>query len=117
MRAKDAFGFIYSHASYSDNRYEKGVDCEWRIEADEALGVQLRFSQFHLEAEASCHYDYVEVFDGAAALSERLMGRFCSDEVCEEQEETYSCLPASSRALLQCCFVYTQTTRWRKRAS
>lgn len=43
-----------SHARYGDNNYDNRVDCEWKIQASEGHGVQLKFTAFDLEDEAEC---------------------------------------------------------------
>uniref|UniRef100_A0A914RSC5 CUB domain-containing protein n=1 Tax=Parascaris equorum TaxID=6256 RepID=A0A914RSC5_PAREQ len=55
--------------------------CEWRILADAGRGVELRFAQFDLEKEASCDFDFVEVFDGHDRSDDHKLGHFCGDQV------------------------------------
>lgn len=43
--------------------------------------MELRFAQFDLEKEASCDFDFVEVFDGHDRSDEHKMGHFCGDQV------------------------------------
>uniref|UniRef100_A0A0M3K4P2 Tumor necrosis factor-inducible gene 6 protein (inferred by orthology to a human protein) n=1 Tax=Anisakis simplex TaxID=6269 RepID=A0A0M3K4P2_ANISI len=81
LRAEHTIGFIYSHARYSDNKYEKKMRCEWRILADVNRGVELRFAQFDLEKESNCDFDYIEVFDGYERTEEHKMGHFCGDQL------------------------------------
>lgn len=81
LKAEETVGFIYSHAKYSDDKYEKKMRCEWYVVAEAGRGVQIRFAQFDLEKEANCDFDFVEIYDGDERKDERLMGRFCGDEL------------------------------------
>ncbi|KHN89126.1 Zinc metalloproteinase nas-39, partial [Toxocara canis] len=90
LKAEDTIGFIYSHARYSDDKYDKKMTCEWRIIAEAGRGVELRFAQFDLEKEANCEFDYVEVFDGLDRSDEHKMGHFCGDEVISVIKRVYN---------------------------
>uniref|UniRef100_A0A915BIG2 Metalloendopeptidase n=2 Tax=Parascaris univalens TaxID=6257 RepID=A0A915BIG2_PARUN len=81
LKAEETVGFIYSHARYSDDKYDKKMRCEWRILADAGRGVELRFAQFDLEKEASCDFDFVEVFDGHDRSDDHKLGHFCGDQL------------------------------------
>ncbi|WKY03605.1 hypothetical protein Q1695_004951 [Nippostrongylus brasiliensis] len=82
LTAESSPGHIYSHATFSDSKYGKSQDCWWRVSARARhRGVRLEFSTFTLEAEESCQYDYVEVYDGLEPVHSKLFGRFCGDQV------------------------------------
>ncbi|VDK86383.1 unnamed protein product [Litomosoides sigmodontis] len=81
LKAEQTTGFIYSHARYSDGKYEKTMRCEWRILAEPNRGVNLRFAQFDLEREANCEFDYVEIYDGDKILEENRVARYCGDKL------------------------------------
>lgn len=81
LEADESVGFIYSHARYSDHKYEKKMKCKWTILASPGMGVQLRFTQFNLEQESGCEYDYIEILDGETSDSSRF-GRYCGEKVC-----------------------------------
>lgn len=73
---------LYSHARFGDFNYDNNADCEWTIGAAPGAPpyIQLTFLTFEVEAENSCLYDYVEVFNGLDA-AESSLGRFCSYNV------------------------------------
>ncbi|VDN92429.1 unnamed protein product [Brugia pahangi] len=81
LKAEQTIGFIYSHARYSDGKYEKKMRCEWRIVAESNRGVNIRFAQFDLEHEANCEFDYVEIYDGYEILEEYRVARYCGDKL------------------------------------
>nr|CDP91970.1 BMA-NAS-39, isoform c [Brugia malayi] len=81
LKAEQTIGFIYSHARYSDGKYEKKMRCEWRIVAESNRGVNIRFAQFDLEREANCEFDYVEIYDGYEILEEYRVARYCGDKL------------------------------------
>lgn len=57
--------------------------CEWRILAEPNRGVNIRFTQFDLEREANCEFDYIEIYDGDEILEEHRVARYCGDKVIE----------------------------------
>ncbi|KAK6025271.1 CUB domain protein, partial [Ostertagia ostertagi] len=84
LTAESSPGHIYSHATFSDSKYGKSQDCWWRVSArSRHRGVRLEFSTFTLEAEESCQYDYVEIYDGLEPVHHRLFGRYCGDQIPE----------------------------------
>uniref|UniRef100_A0A7I5EAH1 Metalloendopeptidase n=1 Tax=Haemonchus contortus TaxID=6289 RepID=A0A7I5EAH1_HAECO len=84
LTAESSPGHIYSHATFSDSKYGKSQDCWWRVSAKSRhRGVRLEFSTFTLEAEETCQYDYVEIYDGLEPAQHRLFGRFCGDQIPE----------------------------------
>ena len=42
-------------------RYPPDLDCEWRLLVPEGSAVSLTFSQFQLEDDSDCSYDFLEV--------------------------------------------------------
>ncbi|VDM95878.1 unnamed protein product [Thelazia callipaeda] len=81
LKADESIGFIYSHAHYSDGKYEKKMRCEWRIHSKPGRGVNLRFAQFDLERETNCEFDYVEIYDGSEQLRQKRVARYCGDKL------------------------------------
>ncbi|XP_045482434.1 cubilin [Harmonia axyridis] len=57
-------------------RYLSDLDCEYNIKLDPGLRVKIEFVSFDLEADVSCKYDYLEVFEGPDTSSP-LIGRYC----------------------------------------
>uniref|UniRef100_A0A914DQL4 Metalloendopeptidase n=1 Tax=Acrobeloides nanus TaxID=290746 RepID=A0A914DQL4_9BILA len=78
LYAESSTGFIYSHAYYGDRKYEKSSKCQWEIIADPESNVKLLFTQFSLESEDTCEYDFVAIFDGEKR-EKKMYGPFCGD--------------------------------------
>ncbi|XP_032091371.1 procollagen C-endopeptidase enhancer 1 [Thamnophis elegans] len=57
--------------------YPPGKTCTWTITVPEGQVVMLSFRVFDLEPEPTCRYDYLEVFNGHAALESQRLGRYC----------------------------------------
>jgi hypothetical protein len=51
------------------------------IRAPPGKAVRLRFTNFALEPEGNCEYDFVEVYDGETEASS-FFGRYCGTMVC-----------------------------------
>uniref|UniRef100_A0A1I7YT12 CUB domain-containing protein n=1 Tax=Steinernema glaseri TaxID=37863 RepID=A0A1I7YT12_9BILA len=82
LTAERSVGYVYSHARYSDNKYDKKLNCRWVISSsDRKQGVELRFTQFAVEMGTSCEYDYVAIYDGAVATENNKFGQFCGDKI------------------------------------
>ncbi|KAK0420415.1 hypothetical protein QR680_014670 [Steinernema hermaphroditum] len=82
LSATRSVGYIYSHARYSDNKYDKKLNCRWEISSsDRNQGVELRFTQFAVEMGTSCEYDYVAIYDGSVATENNKFGQFCGDKI------------------------------------
>ncbi|KAM3920451.1 embryonic protein UVS.2-like [Leptodactylus fuscus] len=62
-------GYPLSYYSY--------LDCGWIITAPAGHKITLTVTDFAVESEATCSYDYLAVFDGPN-VSSRLMGKYCS---------------------------------------
>jgi len=52
------------------------MDCSWKIEAPEGMKVELVAKSFDIEADSTCDYDYVMLYDGRDATSTSL-GKYC----------------------------------------
>jgi len=46
------------------NNYDNGVDKEFKVNADEGHIIELWFTDFDIEPETSCRYDWVQIIDG-----------------------------------------------------
>lgn len=80
LLADRSMGFIYSHAAYGGFSYDNKMYCDWTILARDNLGVGLKFTNFELEDEYNCEYDYVELYDGEDDEAIKI-GRFCGNKV------------------------------------
>ncbi|KAH3873470.1 membrane frizzled-related protein-like [Dreissena polymorpha] len=71
------FGQISSHGGFNNSHnYGKNMNCIWRVQAPEGQNVELVAKDFDVEADPSCGYDYVELFDGDSVNAPSL-GKFC----------------------------------------
>lgn len=91
LAAGEEVKHLYSHARYGDNAYESRADCDWNIEAPPDHFVRLTFLTFDLEPEASCRYDYVQVFGGLDG-SGGSYGTFCGTKMPPEIVSTSEAL-------------------------
>ncbi|KAG8147707.1 hypothetical protein E2320_022485 [Naja naja] len=57
--------------------YPHSKTCTWTITVPEGQVVMLSFRVFDLEPDPKCRYDYLEVFNGNAALESQTLGRYC----------------------------------------
>jgi len=57
--------------------YCDGLDCIWTITAPASTMIMLEFSDFQLEDDSSCSYDYVLVYDGATTSNDTLGSKAC----------------------------------------
>lgn len=53
--------------------------CHWTIEAPQGYKIRLELSAFNLEADSTCRFDYLLVYDGPSVGSTEL-GRFCGPD-------------------------------------
>ncbi|XP_061196173.1 dorsal-ventral patterning tolloid-like protein 1 [Saccostrea echinata] len=67
-------GLINSQSQGS--RYHNNADCTWRIHAPVGKVIRLTSTYFNLEADDSCSYDYLNVYDGSNTNA-KLLGEFC----------------------------------------
>ncbi|KRY12598.1 Tolloid-like protein 1 [Trichinella patagoniensis] len=79
IRAERTVGYVYSHATYGGSNYENRVACEWTLLAEDGMSVEIQFTNFELEEEVHCEYDYVEIYDGDSENAMRL-GRYCGNK-------------------------------------
>ncbi|XP_041635927.1 procollagen C-endopeptidase enhancer b [Cheilinus undulatus] len=56
--------------------YKPNSKCTWYITVPEGHVVMLSFRLFDLEADPTCRYDYLDVYNGHSRLVQKL-GRFC----------------------------------------
>ncbi|XP_061664567.1 procollagen C-endopeptidase enhancer 2-like [Syngnathoides biaculeatus] len=56
--------------------YKANSKCSWYITVPEGHVVMLSFRLFDMEAEPTCRYDYLDVYNGHTRLVQKL-GRFC----------------------------------------
>ncbi|XP_026123823.1 procollagen C-endopeptidase enhancer 2-like isoform X1 [Carassius auratus] len=67
-------GFVASEGFPS--HYKANSKCTWYITVPEGQAVVLQFRIFDLEADPTCRYDYVDVYNGHSYTVQKL-GRFC----------------------------------------
>uniref|UniRef100_A0A8C1FZG1 Procollagen C-endopeptidase enhancer b n=1 Tax=Cyprinus carpio TaxID=7962 RepID=A0A8C1FZG1_CYPCA len=67
-------GFVASEGFPS--HYKPNSKCTWYITVPEGHAVMLQFRIFDLEADPTCRYDYVDVYNGHSYTVQKL-GRFC----------------------------------------
>ncbi|KAM8899513.1 procollagen C-endopeptidase enhancer b isoform 1-T2 [Spinachia spinachia] len=58
------------------NPYKPNSKCTWYITVPEGHVVMLSFRLFDIEADPTCRYDYLDVYNGHTRLVQKL-GRFC----------------------------------------
>uniref|UniRef100_A0A3Q2NXA3 Procollagen C-endopeptidase enhancer b n=1 Tax=Fundulus heteroclitus TaxID=8078 RepID=A0A3Q2NXA3_FUNHE len=58
------------------NFYKPNSKCTWYITVPESHVVMLSFRLFDMEADPTCRYDYLDVYNGHSRLVQKL-GRFC----------------------------------------
>ncbi|XP_037017300.2 CUB domain-containing protein 2 [Artibeus jamaicensis] len=57
--------------------YPYNTECSWLIVVAEGSSVLLTFHAFDLEYHDTCGFDFLEIYNGAAADPGNLLGRFC----------------------------------------
>ncbi|XP_045714845.1 CUB domain-containing protein 2 [Phyllostomus hastatus] len=57
--------------------YPYNTECSWLIVVAEGSSVLLTFHAFDLEYHDTCSFDFLEIYNGAAAEPGNLLGRFC----------------------------------------
>ncbi|XP_052315252.1 procollagen C-endopeptidase enhancer b isoform X1 [Oncorhynchus keta] len=67
-------GFVGSEGFPS--HYKPNSKCTWYITVPEGHVVMLSFRMFDLEADPTCRYDYLDVYNGHSHTMQKL-GRFC----------------------------------------
>ncbi|XP_035252083.1 inactive serine protease PAMR1 isoform X2 [Anguilla anguilla] len=68
-----------SHGHIVVESYPTNARCEWILQVDPELTVEIRFMMLSLEYDHSCRYDFVEVRDGED-LNSRVIGRYCGNQ-------------------------------------
>ncbi|XP_026209359.1 procollagen C-endopeptidase enhancer b [Anabas testudineus] len=58
------------------SHYKPNSKCTWYITVPESHVVMLSFRLFDMEADPTCRYDYLDVYNGHSRLVQKL-GRFC----------------------------------------
>ncbi|XP_069481361.1 embryonic protein UVS.2-like [Ambystoma mexicanum] len=58
------------------NVYHSNMDCDFYILAPVGYKVSLSFTTFNIEADATCAYDNLSIFNGAKTTSQRV-GKYC----------------------------------------
>ncbi|KAF7272619.1 protein tolkin-like [Rhynchophorus ferrugineus] len=74
---------IFSHPKYGNITYGPKSSCDWYLLGTTGYNVRLSFTEFELENEEDCVYDYVEVYDGLDSNRVSL-GRFCGNQTMQE---------------------------------
>ncbi|XP_078660107.1 ovochymase-like [Branchiostoma floridae x Branchiostoma belcheri] len=60
--------------------YANNQDCTWKITVSTGKYVMLAFTQFDVEQDSTCGYDYVRVYDGHSTHSP-VLGTFCGSSL------------------------------------
>ncbi|XP_078658661.1 ovochymase-like [Branchiostoma floridae x Branchiostoma belcheri] len=60
--------------------YANNQDCTWKITVATGKYVMLQFTQFDVEQDSTCDYDYVRVYDGHSTHSP-VLGTFCGSSL------------------------------------
>lgn len=68
-----------SHGHIVLESYPTNAHCEWTLQVDPGMKVELRFMMLSLEYDASCRYDFIEVRDGDS-INSGVIGRFCGNQ-------------------------------------
>eukprot|EP00794_Sanderia_malayensis_P007308 gene7308-8125_t len=73
---------FYSHLKFGKENYPPNQNCKWLLYAKNKQGkkrkLQLRFTNFKLEGEASsCNYDYIKVYDNDRVNENKLLSTDC----------------------------------------
>ena len=70
---------MFTSQSYPNN-YDNNLRCEWLIMSEPSTKIQMRFTDFDLERDDDCNYDFLEIYDGKSRYG-TLLGRYCSNEI------------------------------------
>ncbi|EFN66210.1 Cubilin [Camponotus floridanus] len=80
-------GGIYTSATgtinspgHSSSGYQPNMVCEWKIQMPAGERIRASWLRFNLEQSSSCHFDFVEIYDGPDRFS-RLLGRYCGSDM------------------------------------
>ncbi|XP_072883756.1 scavenger receptor cysteine-rich domain-containing protein DMBT1-like [Hemitrygon akajei] len=80
----ESYGSLVSPAYPSS--YPNNANCIWYIRVNSNQKINLQFTDFNLEANSGCTYDYVAIYDGPST-NDPLLARICS-----QPNETYTSL-------------------------
>ena len=78
LHAVDHLKSFYSHPAYGDDNYERNMHCTWQIKAKPGYVIELLFTEFDVEKESICGYDYVKIHNGQD-MSAPLLGQVCGN--------------------------------------
>lgn len=70
-------GGSISSPYWPTNKYPNNVHALWILEAPVNYTVELKISEFELEKDKKCFYDYVQIFDGNSTKANVLLPRTC----------------------------------------
>ncbi|KAJ8923869.1 hypothetical protein NQ315_010451 [Exocentrus adspersus] len=70
---------IIKSPGYSDN-YPSNRDCSWVITVPPGQQVMLNITDFELEPQATCRYDWLEIRNGGTSTSP-LIGKYCGTTI------------------------------------
>lgn len=73
-------GEFTSHRDFGKTNYPDGFSCQWSLSTTEDQALEISFAAFELEADSSCRYDYLEIFDGPSSTSTRIT-RLCGNSL------------------------------------
>ncbi|XP_076628821.1 cubilin [Colletes latitarsis] len=62
------------------NKYERNLNCSWKIDAPRGNRLNLTFSHFDLEKPNDCRYDYVEVKEGEYDVPKTEIAKLCDSD-------------------------------------
>ncbi|PAA49385.1 hypothetical protein BOX15_Mlig029509g1 [Macrostomum lignano] len=80
-------GEFVSHTDYGNSEYPNNFECTWTITTADDKALEINFEAFDLEADSSCRYDYLDVYDGPDSSSKRL-GRYCGSSLPQALKST-----------------------------
>ena len=83
--------FIKNEGSFTSPNYPEAYphnsDCEWLLDTTPGNNVNLYFTDFYVEFNSACRYDFVKVYDGPN-MTYPLLGTFCGYDIPEPVRST-----------------------------
>ncbi|KAF2368216.1 EGF-like domain, partial [Trinorchestia longiramus] len=73
-------GGLVHYPSPGIERYDHNISCAWVIVAPVTKIINVTFTEFHLEPDRRCRYDWLQIHDGPRSTAP-LIGRFCGTSV------------------------------------